>query len=227
MMGALMMMAALAPVSAHLTDRAEVAVGDRSVRLGDVAAVIGGSAAEREQLSRGVLARLPLGRQQMVVSRAALADLVRRNAGLRVSGEPAGTLTIRFNPPEAAPQLGGCWAASERIVSGSLIRRDQVVEAPCEPKAGLARVRFDVGSKAVRAAADIEPGTALGRLALPPEAVIEQGDRLALTSSSGPVTISRPVTALQPGRSGRRIFVRDADGAVLSVPAAPTPQVSQ
>lgn len=54
------------------------------------------------------------------------------------------------------------------------------------------------------------------RLPEPPE--VKTGDRLTLVSRSGPVTVERQVTALQPGRSSRRLFVRDDAGQVSSIP---------
>lgn len=65
------------------------------------------------------------------------------------------------------------------------------------------------------------PGVA-PRAAMPvPRArpAIERGATLHLTSRAGPVRIERPVTALQSSM-GRRVFVRDADGAVFAVRVA-------
>ncbi len=42
------------------------------------------------------------------------------------------------------------------------------------------------------------------------------GDKLVLQSRAGPVTIERTVTAVQPGRSGGRLFVRDAEGRIFA-----------
>jgi hypothetical protein len=46
---------------------------------------------------------------------------------------------------------------------------------------------------------------------------IARGSSLTLVSRVGPVTITREVTAMQPGRPGGRMFVRDPEGAVFSV----------
>ena len=49
--------------------------------------------------------------------------------------------------------------------------------------------------------------------------VIAKGDRLTLVSQVGPITIERPVTALQGARPhDRRIFVRTDDGDVFAAP---------
>jgi hypothetical protein len=43
---------------------------------------------------------------------------------------------------------------------------------------------------------------------------------MTLVSRAGPVTIERPVTALQSGSVGRRVFVRDSRGHVFAAPVA-------
>lgn len=51
-----------------------------------------------------------------------------------------------------------------------------------------------------------------------PAAPLAAGTTLTLRSVTGPVTIERAVTTLQPGRSGRRVFVRDGAGQVFAAP---------
>lgn len=53
-------------------------------------------------------------------------------------------------------------------------------------------------------------------VAVAPEPIIEAGDALTVRVQVGPVVVERDVRALQPGRSGRSLFVRTAEGAVLS-----------
>jgi hypothetical protein len=56
---------------------------------------------------------------------------------------------------------------------------------------------------------------------------IERGDALTLMSRAGPVRIERKVVAMQPGRHGRRLFVRDEDGAVSSIPLHVRPEAKR
>ncbi len=70
------------------------------------------------------------------------------------------------------------------------------------------------------AAEAIAAGTYLGRVAPLRRASVVKGAELVLRSSAGPVVIERRVTAMQPGRAGGRIFVRDADGQVFAAPLA-------
>lgn len=53
-------------------------------------------------------------------------------------------------------------------------------------------------------------------VALALEPIVEVGDALTVSVQIGPVVVEREVRALQPGRPGRAIFVRTAEGAVLS-----------
>lgn len=46
---------------------------------------------------------------------------------------------------------------------------------------------------------------------------VEAGEALTLRVEVGPVTVERDVHALQAGQAGRPLFVRTADGAVLTV----------
>lgn len=43
---------------------------------------------------------------------------------------------------------------------------------------------------------------------------------MTLAISAGPVRIERRVEVLQPSREGQQVFVRTAEGAVLSAPLA-------
>lgn len=59
------------------------------------------------------------------------------------------------------------------------------------------------------------------RTAAPPPSAVRAGDSVTLHVQVGPVAIEREVTALQTARAGRPVFVRTADGVVLSARLAP------
>lgn len=63
-----------------------------------------------------------------------------------------------------------------------------------------------------------KPSVPSAPVAQPETVDVKRGDELTLVSTVGPVRIQRRVIAAQPGRSGRRIFVRDEDGQILSIP---------
>jgi flagella basal body P-ring formation protein FlgA len=91
---------------------------------------------------------------------------------------------------------------------------------PCDAEASAAALSFDAKASALRASGNIEAGAYLGRIAVPRAADVQAGQKLILRSTEGPVTVQRSVVALQPGRSGGRVFVRDADGEVSSAKLA-------
>ena len=82
----------------------------------------------------------------------------------------------------------------------------------------VAAIAYDRGRGRVIARVDLAAGTPLGRLVLPVEPAIQAGDTLALTSAVGLVQVRRAVKAMQAGRYGRRVFVKDAEDHVFSVP---------
>ncbi|HEX4695805.1 hypothetical protein [Sphingomonas sp.] len=49
-----------------------------------------------------------------------------------------------------------------------------------------------------------------------PKPAIARGEAMTFAVRVGPVTVERPVAAMQPGRVGRRVFVRDTAGNVFS-----------
>lgn len=217
---------ASAPLEARLVDVADVPLAGRQVRVTDVAILSGGSDAERARASRALVALLPPGGRTSSVPRRALADLVRRATGARVPEPGEGMLTLRL-ALAAASQAFDCWEAAEPIAAGALVKRSALQAVQCSHAAEAGAVSFDRASGAVRAAADIPAGTPLPRF-LPAETdPIPAGAVVTLTSGAGPVQISRPVMALQSGREGRRMFVRDGDGAVLSIAVTAAPEASE
>jgi len=81
---------------------------------------------------------------------------------------------------------------------------------PCRSKAPHPPLRYDSATRGPIAASVLPAGTYLGRLMPLPGKQVAAGEPLVLRSSIGPVTIERNVTAMQPGSSGKRLFVRDA-----------------
>ena len=91
---------------------------------------------------------------------------------------------------------------------------------PCEAAPIRGLVSFDRRSGVARALSALPAGTPLGRLSVAEAPAVGAGDKLTLVSTVGPVRIQRAVVALQPGRNGGRVFVKAADGEVLSAPVA-------
>lgn len=207
-----------APISVEIAADAEVTVARRDITLADIARLHGGRRAERLRMGSRVIATLPPGRSLVRLDRRALRDLARRRTGgLSIAGADTGVVTIRYQGPPSGPVLATCWEAATPIAAGAAIQPADLAPTDCSSEAALAPLRYERVSGLVRAAADIAPGAKLGRLELGAAPAVESGAAMTLTSSVGPVSISRPVQALQAGRSGRRIFVRDADGSIFSI----------
>lgn len=196
----------------------------REVRLGDVAGL---APVAHPGLASRVIASVPRGRTQLSMTREALASLVRRSvpglAGRMLAG--AGSVTFKASPQPVEPkgQLSACAATAQPVAQGAALKPADIVAVPCEAEPVVVPVRFDRRAGAVRASAPLSAGTRLGRLALPGAPDIDKGDKLTLVSAVGPVRVERQVVALQAGRSGGRVFVRDAEGQVLAAPLAVSP----
>lgn len=198
----------------------EVMLERREIALRDVAGLVGVGPIDGRTASR-VVATVPLGRSSVSLSREALAGLVRRSVpGLRNLAVASGTVTFRLAAEGPTPRAGSCAALSRDVEAGVTLTSADIVAAPCDLDSASAPVRFDPRTAAVRAAAPLVAGTPLGRLALPASATVAPGDKLRLVSSVGPVRIERDVVALQPGRSGGRVFVMNEEGQAMSAPLA-------
>lgn len=220
MLGASLFLAAVGATAAGPT----VDLRGRDIRLGDLAALAGFAPAAHPRLAARVIASVPPGRTQLSITQAALASLVRRNvpglAGQLVPG--AGVVTFRAPPQpiQTDLQLGACAAIAQPVAQGAAIKPADIVAVPCEATEAGAPLRFDRRASAIRASAPLPAGTRLGRVVLSAAPDVDKGDELTLVSAVGPVRVERQVVALQAGRSGGRVFVRDAEGQVVAAPLA-------
>jgi hypothetical protein len=173
------------------------------------------------EIAGRVIARMPAGRSILVLEEEAVANLLERAVpGLGIADVQAGR-TIRIRIVPRAPRLrDGCLVTNAAVARGAAITARSIAPATCDPARDPASVRFDTRTGSLRAAAPLAAGAYLGRTAVPADIAIEPGARVTLVSSVGPVRIERAVTALQPGRPGRSLFVRDADGEVFAAPLA-------
>lgn len=202
----------------------EIALAGREVRMADVAALTGFGPAAHPRFATRVIASIPRGRTRLSMTQEALAGLVGRSvpglAGRMMPG--AGAVTFRALPSavEATGIQGGCSATAQPIAQGTALTPADIVTVLCDAGSIDAPVRFDRRASAVRASVALAAGTRLGRIALPGAPDVDSGDRLTLVSAVGPVRVERQVVALQAGRAGGRVFVRDAEGQVVAAPLA-------
>jgi flagella basal body P-ring formation protein FlgA len=211
-----------ATAAVGLVPAGEVALQDRQIRLGDVADLSGLAPELRRRLAPRVVAVLPLGRSRTTLAPEALAALVRRAVPGLDLRMPKGVTSFTFRlaqPPAAASAAQPCAALTRSLPSGAALSPDDIVPVACIA-ALPPRLRFDRLNGVVRADEDLASGAYLGRVSPARAAAVDAGDKLTLVASAGPVRVAREVVALQPGRAGGRVFVRDAEGNVTSAPLA-------
>lgn len=216
----LLLAAAGASVTVGLTPAAEVALTGRQIRLADVADLSPLAPAERSLLAPRVLASIPAGRSGITLSRQAVSALVRRSVpGLRVRAETDSPLVFRVAASADERPRTGCAELARPLASGAPLSGADLIPADCREEAASG-LRFDRADGVARADRDLAAGTYLGRVSATPVVAVDKGDKLTLVATEGPVRVSREVVALQAGRPGGRLFVRDSEGNVTSAPLA-------
>ncbi|MES2442132.1 MAG: hypothetical protein V4574_04825 [Pseudomonadota bacterium] len=120
----------------------------------------------------------------------------------------------------AASPGAGCFAAARDVPAGAPLAAADLTAVACRDDAARAPLRYDRAGGVPVTAAAIAQGTYLGHVVALAEGRVAKGESLTLRSTAGPVTIERAVVAMQPGRSGGRVFVRDAEGKVFAAPLA-------
>ena len=217
----LLLAAAGASVTVGLTPAAEVALPDRRIRLGDVADLSALAPSARSRLAPRILAVIPAGRTGITLSRAALAALVRRSVpglGVRADAQKA-PLAFRVAASADVPARADCVELARPLAAGAPLSDGDLAPAECREEAASG-LRFDRLDRVARAERDLAAGTYLGRISTAPAVAVDKGDKLTLVATAGPVRVSREVVALQAGRSGGKVFVRDNEGNVTSAPLA-------
>jgi len=208
-LGETLLAAAAVPGIASLTPVGVVTVASRDIRLGAVVRAPGLTPAER----RRVVARMPAGAASVTLPRRAVAALVHHNiARLRPAAGP-GNIVFRLAPVAHVSAI--CFRLRQKVARGGVVGPEMAAPAPCSGQPS-AMLRFADG--ALHATADLFPGDYLGAVHLTGRPAVQKGDALQIVSTVGPIRVVRAVTAMQDGRNGRRIFVRDEDGQVFAAP---------
>lgn len=218
----LLLAAAGASVAVGLVPASEVTLPSREIRLGDVADLSGLAPSERRRLEPLVIAAMPAGRSRIALTRQALAGLVRRSVpGLTL--KPASSdsiLTFTVAQPAEIRRAQACAELARPLAAGAAVSEGDLAPVPCRSEAAPAELRFDRRDRIVRSSGPLAAGAYLGRISTGPSPAVDKGDKLSLVATAGPVRVSREVVAMQPGRAGGRLFVRDSEGNVTSAPIA-------
>lgn len=116
-----------------------------------------------------------------------------------------------------------CLTAIAAIPAGTVAVRGDFAEAPC-PAEPVSALRYDAQLRATRATRDVAAGETIAGVPGSMLPDVRPGDTLYLVARVGTATVERAVTAAQPGRRGRSLFVRTPDGRTIRAHLPEEPQ---
>lgn len=191
------------------------------VRLVDLADLSAVPAPLRDRAERIEVVRITQAAMPQMLPRAFLTRRIRAQLPLLAGWADrhlAAAYVVSYRRPDAADD-GQCLRALSDIAEGDVLRAEKFVVSDCTQRVGAqAFYRYVPSERAVRARRAIGAGTVAPRFAGFESTLAYAGDELTLLASSGPVAVTRQIRLLQSARPGERVFVRTADGEVLSAP---------
>lgn len=200
---------------------AEVVVRHPVVVLGEVADLSGLAPALRGRGALIPVARVPQGRSDISVTGAEIIARVRAHMPVLAGLALPARLAIHYAPDPAVHDQTShnamCLQARSDIAPGAVLQSEDFAEKACSGPTMNRAFRFDPGRRAVVASQTIPAGAFITRYRDYGRTAAYAGQSLSLISTVGPVTVSREVSALQSASADDRLFVRTADGEVLSV----------
>jgi len=110
-----------------------------------------------------------------------------------------------------------CMRATQARAAGAVPTTRDFVPVPCGDAKPAAAVRYDPTLRAVRLVHALQPGDVVAAIPASMMAGVGPGETLYVQVHVGPVVVQRQVEALQPAHPGQKLFVRSADGTVMSV----------
>ena len=194
------------------------------VTLADVADLSALPPAIRRRAGNAVLAQFRRGQETMILTPEWIARRVRGLIPALSGWTPAAgapPVVVRFqgalaaNVQTVSPR--SCVEVIEALPAGSVPVQSDLAPASCREERSGHAFRYDPEIRVLRAARDLIEGELIAAPAIRlPD--VGPGASLTLTARSGPVTVTREVTAMQPASRGQAVFVRTADGRLISVP---------
>jgi hypothetical protein len=114
-----------------------------------------------------------------------------------------------------APQAA-CLKALVPLAADAIPASGNFAPADCLRGNAGSPFHYDRASGVTRLARSVAPGEIVPRYPDYGIAMVQPGQKLTLVVALGAVRIEREVVAMQPARLGQRLFVRSADGEIMS-----------
>ena len=114
-------------------------------------------------------------------------------------------------------QAATCERATHALAAGAVPSADDFSAADCGAEPPAPAVRYDTAQRSARLSRPLAQGEVIAAIPSSMMAGVVPGQTLYVQIRVGPVVVQREVTALQPASPGQKLFVRAADGAVMSV----------
>jgi hypothetical protein len=116
----------------------------------------------------------------------------------------------------ASESSAECLRALVPLVADAIPSSKDFVAIICPSKIAEGAFRYDRANHYTHVARTVAAGEIVSRYPEFGVEMVRPGQRLALVVAQGPVRVVETVEALQPARSGERLFVKTHDGQILS-----------
>jgi hypothetical protein len=129
----------------------------------------------------------------------------------------AAALAAALSGHASAAQDARCLQARGLLAAGAIPLSEQFAPVECPAAPARDAFHYDRASGITTLARPLGAGDIVPSYPEYGVAMVHPGEMLKLVVAVGPVRIERNVEAMQPARPGQRLFVKSADGQVLSV----------
>jgi hypothetical protein len=194
-----------------------------TITLGDLADLSRLPPALRARAKALPIAEMPQGRASM---RLAEPFVVARAGALMPALAPwlgvsdGGLINVRLlREGPVAMASAPCMTLRTAVARGAVATADALTPGRCDTALIARGFHYDAPTGAALAVRDLKPGEAVTPMAWGVIADAAPGERVYVTTSVGPVRVTRAVETLQPALAGRAVFVRADDGAIFSAPS--------
>ena len=167
------------------------------------------------------LLRVPDGARSVLLTEADQIELLRRRLpSIEIQPQKRRALHVDFERSTNVTAPRPCFELNQPVAAGEAIDAGRAALVTCDVSRSRVRLSYDPTTRAPTATVTLTAGSYLGPVALPAALPQQTGKMLTLRTRVGPVTIDRAAVLMQPGRAGRRAFVRLSDGKIVSAPLA-------